>query len=115
MELLTINDTYRDDQLAIFLKHGIKYPKIDQIVELLRIDNLKLQGKIGLIVSPYQNQWIIDKGFEKEVSFDKDRFTTLLGEKLTNEMIQEEIKNRKQEKVLVKPLKSKENDKNIPV
>ena len=89
MDLICINDSYTEDQLRVFNKHGIKTPKKDEIVQLVRIDKLLLRGKIGLIVSPYDNQWIIDKGFEKEVSFDKSRFVTLNQEVISEEMIQE--------------------------
>ena len=89
MDLICINDSYTEDQLRVFNKHGIKTPRKDEIVQLVRIDKLLLRGKIGLIVSPYDNQWIIDKGFEKEVSFNKSRFVTLNQEVITEEMIQE--------------------------
>ena len=89
MDLICINDSYTEDQLRVFNKHGIKTPKLHEIVQLVRIDKLLLRGKIGLIVTPYNNQWIIDKGFEKEVSFDKSRFVTLNQEVISEEMIQE--------------------------
>lgn len=108
-ELLVIDAQFTEQQLLIFAKHKINLIKEGEIVTLVKIDKLKRMGKVGLIVSPYDNQWIIDQGFEKEVSFDKKRFTTLLGDQITDEMIEEEIKSAKtQEKVLVKPLK-KEN------
>ena len=89
MDLICINDSYTEDQLRVFNKHRIRTPKLHEIVQLVRIDKLLLRGKIGLIVSPYDNQWIIDKGFEKEVSFDKSRFVTLNQEVISEEMIQE--------------------------
>ena len=89
MDLICINDSYTEDQLRVFNKHRIRTPKLHEIVQLVRIDKLLLRGKIGLIVSPYDNQWIIDKGFEKEVSFNKSRFVTLNQEVITEEMIQE--------------------------
>lgn len=89
MDLIVINDSYTEDQLRVFNKHGIRTPKLHEIVQLVRIDKLLLRGKIGLIVAPYDNQWIIDKGFEKEVSFDKSRFATLNQEVISEEMIQE--------------------------
>ena len=89
MDLIVINDTYDSKQLEVFAKHRIRTPKLHEIVQLIRIDKLLLRSKIGLIVAPYNNQWIIDKGFEKEVSFDKSRFVTLNQEVITEEMIQE--------------------------
>ena len=111
MELITVDDKYDEKTLSVFLKHEIRYPKQDQIVEMLRIEKYT-NGKIGLIVAPFQEQYITDNGFSKEVSYSKERFTTLLGDILTDEMLDEEYQNqRKQEKVLVKTQKL---DKNNP-
>lgn len=104
-ELLVVDAQFTEDQLLIFAKHKIQLPKEGEIVSLVKIEKLKNAGKISLIVSPYDNQWIIDKGFEKEVGFKKERFTTLLGDQITDEMIENELKATKtQQKVLVKPL-----------
>lgn len=95
MDLICINDSYTEDQLRVFNKHRIRTPKLHEIVQLVRIDKLLLRGKIGLIVAPYDNQWIIDKGFEKEVSFDKSRFVTLNQEVISEEMIKSIDKTEK--------------------
>lgn len=110
-ELLVVDDKFTEQQLAVFAKHNIKLPKEGEIVTLVRIEKLKMAGVTSLIVSPYDGQFIVDKGFEKEVGFKKERFTTLLGKKLTDEMLDEEFQNqKKQQKVLVKPLKLDSNN-----
>lgn len=102
-ELLVIDAQFTEDQLLVFAKHKINLIKEGEIVNLVKVDKLRGIGKVGLIVSPYDNQWIIDKGFEKEVSFDKKRFTTLLGNQITDEMIEEEIKlSKTKQKELIK-------------
>lgn len=107
MELICINSSYSEDFLKVFAKHNIKFPQIDEIVELVRVDKLIRVGKIGLIVSPYDGQFIKDMAHgievEKEVSFAKERFATLLGQPLTEEMLkefQQEQKDLKKEKLL---------------
>lgn len=104
MELICINDIYTQDQLDIFLKYEIKYPKEGEIVELVGIDKTRMG--VGLFVSPYHNQYIksIAYGVEtsREVSFSSKRFTTLLGEPITTEMLQEIKKNMQKPKEYAK-------------
>lgn len=112
MELITINSTYPEEYLKVFAKHNIKFPVLDEIVKLERWEKLPRINKVGFFVKPYTQQFIEGeimgvKG-SKELSFDSKRFTTLLGEELTMEMLEEFKKQEKQERVLVKPLK-KEN------
>jgi len=95
-DLLCINDKFDEKTLQVFAKHEIRHPKEGEIVQLVKIDKLKRLGKTGLIVAPYQNQWIKDQGFEKEVSFDKSRFTTLLGQPISEEDIEQELQDSKQ-------------------
>jgi len=98
-DLIVVNDTYTEDQLKVFAKHGIQYPKKDEIVQLVKIDKLPLRGKTGLIVAPYNNQFIKDVAYGveilKEVSFDKSRFVTLNQEVITESMIKEILKTEK--------------------
>lgn len=94
-ELLVVDAQFTEDQLLIFAKHKIQLPKKGEIVSLVKIEKLKNAGKISLIVSPYDNQWIVDKGFEKEVGFKKERFVTLLGDQITDEMLENELKSAK--------------------
>jgi len=95
-QLICINDTYSPQHLEVFAKNNIQFPKKDEIVELVRVDRLPLKGKTGLIVAPYDGQFLKGKAYgidiEKEVSFDKSRFTTLLGEPISEEILNE-IKN----------------------
>jgi len=112
LELLCIDDNYTDKQLEIFLKHEIKYPKQDEIVEFLRVDKIFSIKKTGFIVSPYHNQFIKDQGFEREVSFSKDRFVHLDGSKITDEEVKEEdinsaIKQYEYAKKIIKENKDK--------
>lgn len=115
MELITINDSYSSEHLAVFAKWGIKYPKVDEIVELLRIDKYRTRGKTGLIVKPYEGQFIKGEAYGQEimveVSFDKSRFTTLLGLKLTDSMLREFKENQKNNTSAPIPPKTKENER----
>jgi len=109
-ELICINSKYTGEQLAVFIKHGISYPSENEIVELDRVENLPRIGKIGLFVKPYTGQYItgIEHGVEvsKELSFDSKRFTTLLGEPISEEILKQFKEDSKKEKELVKiPLK----------
>lgn len=110
MELITVDATFDQKTLEIFAKYNIKTPKLDEIVEFLKFDNLKGSGKKGIIIKPYNNQWIKDKGFSKEVSFRYSRFTTLLGTPLTIEMIEEEVNNEKYSEKIVKQEKPNRNN-----
>lgn len=93
MNLICINNSYSKDQLEVFAKHNIKYPNLDEIVEFLRFVKYTENNKKGIIVSPYDNQFI--KGFHHgtevlvEVSFNYQRFATLEGIPLSIEMIKE--------------------------
>lgn len=111
MELITVNDSYTPEHLAVFAKWGITYPKQDEIVELVRVEKYRTRGKTGLIVKPHEGQFIPDKAYGQEVkvevSFDKSRFTTLLGLEITEAMLREFKEN---ESILM-PLKDKEHEK----
>lgn len=112
MEIICINSSYPEDYLKIFAKHNIKFPQENEIVELERWEKLPRINKVGFFVKPYTQQFIEGKIMgvkgSKELSFDSKRFTTLLGEELTMEILEEFKKQEKLEKVMVKPLK-KEN------
>lgn len=103
MELICINDKYPEEFLKVFLKHEIRYPKENEIVTLVGWEKLPRVNKTGFYVEPYTKQFIPGEIMgitgEKEVSFDSKRFTTLLGEEVTEEQLQE-IKN--EEKLVVK-------------
>lgn len=79
-ELLCVDATYQPDQLAVFAKYNIQYPKENEIVEFVKIVKYT-GGKVGLVVKPYDGQYI--KGFhhgtsvEVEVSFSLHRFRNL--------------------------------------
>ena len=115
MELICVDDKFEGKVLEVFNKWNIKLPKEGQIVELLRVVKYSRISKVGLIVSPLQGQFIpgeiMGQSGEVEVSFDKKRFTTLLHQELTTEMLNEFKKQEKFEKVLVKPIKKDNNEK----
>lgn len=108
MELICISDTYSEDFLKVFAKYDIKFPKEGEIVTMVGYEKLPRVNKTGLYVEPYTKQYISGEIFgikgEKEVSFDSKRFTTLLGEPLTMEMLKEnkEEQNYVQQKPLNK-------------
>lgn len=93
MELITINDEYTAEQLAVFALNNIKFPKESELVELLKVVKYPRKGTIGLIVAPYQGQFITgtNMGVEGsvELSFDYKRFAKLNGEQFTEEEILE--------------------------
>lgn len=107
MELICINSTYSEDYLKIFAKYNIKFPAIDDIVQLVGYEKLPRIGKTGLFVSPYNNQFIPGNIFGvegmKEVSFDSKRFVTLNGDEVTTEMLKQ-FKQEQQQYVEQKPL-----------
>lgn len=110
MELLCKNDKFSEEQMVVFNKYNIKLPKEGNIYELLKVVKYPRIGKTGLIVAPLQNQMIPAergeiKGFN-EVSFDKDRFVTLMNDEITEEMLKEFKENQKAEQkgLLIKRL-----------
>lgn len=113
MELICKNDKYSDEYLKIFLKYDIKYPKENDIVEMVGYEKLPRINKIGLFVKPFDKQYISGEIFgvkgDKEVSFNAERFTTLLGEPITEEMLK---LTKNEEKVFIKQEKL---DKNNPL
>lgn len=92
-ELICIDDSYTAEQLAVFALNNIRFPKESEIVELLRVVKYPRKGTIGLIVAPYQGQFIkgVNMGVEGavELSFDYKRFAKLNGEQFTEEEILE--------------------------
>ena len=112
MELLCINSSYSEDFLKIFTRYNIRFPKENEIVTLDRWEKLSRIGKTELFVIPYTMQYINGSIYgiegEKEVSFNSERFTTLLGEKLSNELLNE---FKQEQKGNLEPIKPKENDK----
>lgn len=105
-DLICIDDSYTAEQLAVFALNDIKFPKESEIVELLRVVKYPRKGTIGLIVSPYNNQFIkgVNMGVEGEVelSFSYKRFAKLNSETITEEEILEikkELQLNKTEKL----------------
>lgn len=92
-ELICIDDSYTAEQLAVFALNNIKFPKEGELVELLKVVKYPRKGTIGLIIAPYQGQFIkgINMGVEGsvELSFNYKRFAKLNGEQFTEEEILE--------------------------
>lgn len=115
MELLCKNGKFSEEQMIVFNKYNIKLPKEGYIYELLRVVKYPRIGKTGLIVAPLQNQFIEGeiagiKG-KNEVSFDKERFTTLMNDEITEEMLKQ---FKEEQKVKQKGLLIKRFDSNNP-
>lgn len=105
-DLICIDDSYTAEQLAVFALNDIKFPKERELVELLRVVKYPRKGTTGLIVSPYNNQFIkgVNMGVEGEVelSFSYKRFAKLNSETITEEEILEikkELQLNKTEKL----------------
>lgn len=92
-DLICIDDSYTAEQLAVFALNNIRFPKESEIVELLRVVKYPRKGTIGVIVAPYQNQFIkgVNMGIEgsMELSFSYKRFAKLNSETITEEEILE--------------------------
>lgn len=110
-ELVCINDKYTVDYLAVFAKNSISYPKEGEIVSLIELVKYPRLKRTGVIVAPYDNQWISGKIFGTEgtvqVSFDINRFTDLLGNKITEKQLVEEIRELALVEILTSPKKKK--------
>ena len=116
MELLVINDIYTAEHLAAFAAEGIKYPKLNEIVELLRVVKYPRLKRTGFVVAPYQNQFMkaFASGMEgsSELTFGSHRFVHLNGTPLSKEEI-DEIRIKKELDKIMVPIKRKEDDKQL--
>lgn len=99
MDLICINDTYNLEVLVFFSKNNIKYPKKDEMVEFLRSVKSTINGKTGIVVKPYENQWVTimhPTGIEGKIeqSFNIERFAKLNGDLVTEEEVKEWVKEK---------------------
>lgn len=105
IELLVINDSYHPDWISVFQKYGIKTPKKGEKVELIRVVKYPRLGRKGLIVAPYNNQFIpgsfMGESTTSEVSFNYERFSLLDGTILTEAIVKELIQELKQQDKLI--------------
>ncbi len=113
-KLLVINDTYTVEHLAAFAVEGIKYPKLNEVVELLRVIKYPRLKRTGFVVAPYQNQFMkaFTSGMEgsSELTFGSHRFVHLNGTPLSKEEI-DEIRIKKELDKIMVPIKPNENER----
>ena len=98
MECITINDSYPQEFLLVFAKHGIKYPKVDEIVTVIGVEKYPRINKTGFILAGYEFQTIPGeimgvKG-EKQMTYDSKRFVHLDQTPIEEEEIKEMIKEQ---------------------
>lgn len=93
MDVICINGTFRPDNLEFYRKHGVLTPIKDKIYTIRR--KLWNGGKLGVYLNELKNpeipiQSIIsDKGYKMmEPNWNIDRFRTLQGEVITEEMLE---------------------------
>lgn len=103
-EVICINDAYSEAHLIAFAKYGIKYPKKDELCEVIRVISYPKLKKTGFVIRGYENQWI--KGFSSgiegsnEVDFDSSRFVNLDQTSISRDEINEIKKELKLVEVL---------------
>lgn len=96
MEIICINDSYLESWLVYFNRHDIQYPKKDKIYSIREVIP-NSTGERGLLlnelVNPKTPRISPITGMEgtSEQNFAVSRFTNLLGEPLTAEMLQETL------------------------
>lgn len=94
MDVICINDSYLESWLVYFNRHGIQYPRVDKIYSVREVIPNSV-GERGLllneIVNPKTPRVSPVTGMEgmAEQNFAVSRFTNLLGEPLTQEMLQD--------------------------
>lgn len=97
MEVICINDTYPPKVLEIYQKYNIRYPKVNELCEVLQVVTYPRLGKKGFILKNYENQYITGMAYGVETStqasFNVNRFTTLLGRTITEEILEEIVKH----------------------
>src|SRR6187402_541586 len=113
-QLICVRDSFPADYLVFYAQHGVKTPVKDKLYNL-RSFSRNSQGQMEVLLEEIINPEVPIKhpvlGISyKEPAWDSKRFSTLLGEILTLEMLREFVKENKQEKVLIK---TKENEESL--
>jgi len=114
MEILCKNDKFSSEQLEFFKKFGVILPKEGKIYNLRKVVK-GINGKNGFLLQEIVNPEVPLKSplgyiIMTEPNFAQWRFSTLSGDEITREALQE---FKEEEKGILEkiPLKSKENDK----
>jgi len=91
MDVICINSKFPTETLEFYSIHGVTIPKENQMytIRQIRYD----RGKHGLLLNEINNPEVPIKSLIKgvifiEPSFDSNRFTTLLGEKISLEELE---------------------------
>lgn len=91
MDVICINSKFSQDQLEFYSTFGVNIPKENSLytIRQIRYD----RGKHGLLLNELNNPEVPIKSLIKgvifiEPSWDSNRFTTLLGEKISLEELE---------------------------
>ena len=96
LEVICVDDKYDELTKKVFAKNKIKYPKKNEICQVLRIHKYILQGgKIGLFLDGYDGQFIKDEisGDQNELSFNRNRFRNLDQTPILEKQLSNKVKN----------------------
>lgn len=90
MEIICINDNFPNDYLEFYKKFGVEIPKKNNIYTI-RDKITHITGDIGLLLNEIINPLVpINTSFgvmNREVTWNINRFTTLMGLELTKEIV----------------------------
>ena len=90
MEIICINDNFPSDFLEFYRKFGVEIPKKGSIYTI-RDKITHITGDVGLLLNEIINPLVpINTSFgvmNREVTWNINRFTTLMGLELTKEMV----------------------------
>lgn len=91
MDVICINSKFSQDQLDFYATFGIVTPKENNVYSIRKIRYDR--GKHGLLLNEINNPEVPIKSLIKgvifiEPSWDSNRFTTLLGEKISLEELE---------------------------
>jgi hypothetical protein len=79
-DVICINDTFSDEWLSWALENNVKHPIKDKVYKLRGVKR-HTNGETGIYLDEIRNPQVPQMGgvFNLEPSFNKNRFTTLLG------------------------------------
>ena len=95
MELIYINNKYSTDQMEWFRKNNVVLPVVDNLYTVRELVKPSAKEGMGVLLEEIRNAkvkvWhpIMNSDTWVEPSFSISRFTTLSGEPLSREMIEE--------------------------
>lgn len=93
MEAICINGSFPADYLQFYAQHGVKTPNKDGIYNFRSVSR-NSQGKYEVLLEEIINPEVLIKHpvlgvSKKEPAWDLNRFRTLSGDEITQEMIKE--------------------------